>query len=242
MVDAVSTEIKKRGSSLMLISNEYDEDVEVKVKDMMLKQFLKIKLPPKNPKLIRLGIEFATEELRKKYGKPFSNDDFYAALDKAYMEGKELNLFFITGLEPLDRITELLTSYQRYGTKPKIFVKLTNITYQQFTPIHKERFNIDIRNYAYPQYAQHLKDTLDSFGGWRFNILSAAKPNRALYETAMNHITNEQEYQIARKILLAKTAEDSLSLLISSGMLQNDFSPLIKFWYQKNKTLDEAYK
>ena len=241
-VKAAAAEVKKKGSGLILISNEYDEDVEVKVKDMMLKQYLNVKLPAGNPKLIRLGIEFATESIRKKYGKPFTNEQFYQALDKAGQEMKDLNLFFITGLEPLFCITELLTGYKRYGTKPKIFVKLTNLTYQQYIPIHKERFNIRIENYVYPDYKSELKDILDSHGGWRFNILSAAKPHKALYETAMNHIISEDDYQTAKKILNANTANDALSLLISSGLLNNDFSPLIKFWYQKNKTIDQAYK
>jgi len=241
-VKAAAAAVKKKGSGLILISNEYDDDVAVKVKDMMLKQFMETKLPAGNPKLIRLGIEFATEEIRKKYGKPFTNEVFYSALDKAAEEMKDLNLFFITGLEPLQKVTDLLTSYKRMGTKPKIFVKLTNINYQQYTPIHKERFNINIDNYTYPNYKHDLKNALDDYGGWRFNILSCAKPHKALYDTAMNHVTTDEEYTIARNILKANTAKDALALLLSSGMLNNNFSPLIKFWYQKNKTIDQAYK
>jgi|GEM_PF-2439443 len=241
-VQSVANDIKKRGAGLILISNEYDEDIEVKVKDMMLKQFLRTKLYSGNPKLIRLGVEFATEEMRKKYGKAFTNHEFYEALDKAAVEQKELNLFFITGIEPLDEITKLLTGYKRYITKPKIFVKLTNIVYQQFTPIHKDRFNINIKNYAYPDYQHELKNALDEYGGWRFKILSTAKPHKALYETGMGHITSDEEYQEIKKILTAATAEDALSILLSSGVLHNDFRPLVKFWYQKNKTMEQAFK
>jgi hypothetical protein len=240
-VQGVANMVKSKGSGLILISNEYDDDTEVKVKDMMLKQFLKIPLKEGNPKLIRLGIEFPTEEARKKYGKPFTNDEFYQALDKAADEMKDLNLFFITGLTPLEDINNLLTGYKRYGTKPKIFVKLTNITYQQYTPIHAERLNIHIEHYAYPDYKHELKNLLDRHAGWRFNILSCARPHKALYETFMNHITNEDEYEMARKVLSAHTADDELSLLLSSGVLKNDFSGLIRFWYQKHGTLEESY-
>lgn len=240
-VRAVETAVKKKGSGLILVSNEYDEDVTVKVKDMMLKQFLKTKLPPKMPKLIRLGIEFPTYELRKKYGKAFTDEEFYQALDKARLEGKELNLFFITGLYPLSLIFDLFRNYKTYGTKPNIFVKFTNISFQQYTPIHKERFNINVDHYVYPDFADELKHYLDNYGGWRFRILSTGKPHKALYESAMNHITSEDEYQTARKILNSPTAQDAAGLLLSSGLLNNDFRPLIKFWYQKNKTLEQAF-
>lgn len=76
-IRAASAEIAKKHSYLTLISNEYDEDFTVKVKDMMVKQYVKIPMKFGNPLLIRMGVEFPTPELRKRYGKPFSDEDLY---------------------------------------------------------------------------------------------------------------------------------------------------------------------
>lgn len=128
------------------------------------------------------------------------------------------------------------------GTKPKLFIKLTNLVYSQYTPIHKYVKEMRADYYSTPQWAKYLKDYLDDHGGWRFSVLSCAYPQKAIYETALWHITSEEDYQLAVRIHKANTPEESVFMLKDSGLLENDYSPLIKFWYQKHKTLEQAYQ
>lgn len=69
---------------LTLVSNEYGSDFrtgKIRVRDAMLRDF--IKETEKNVRLVRMGLEFATEANRKKYGKPFTDEELFYAIEHA---------------------------------------------------------------------------------------------------------------------------------------------------------------
>jgi len=69
-----------KGASLMIIANEYDgTHVKVPVKDMLLKDF--IKLTSKTANIVKMGLEFATPETRKRVGKFFTDEEFLYILE-----------------------------------------------------------------------------------------------------------------------------------------------------------------
>ncbi len=228
---------RRLGGSITITSNEYDYEAGATVRDMMLRQFIKISLPAgKHPKLIRLGIEFVTEEMRRKTGKFFTNDEYYVALEKAAAENKELNLFFITGMEPLQQVHDFVQSKKDFRMSPKIFHKFTNMVYSQFTPMFKKRFDMKPEYYAGPKFKDRL---LRTNGETRRNrYIAIGHPRKAFYETALGCVTTEQEYTQIRKIKNAKTTAEAYDILMKSGVLENDFSPLVKFNLSKNRIID----
>lgn len=229
---------KLKHKTITITSNEYEYEAGAAVQDMMLRDYLNTKFKRGGrPKLIRLGIEFATNETRKRMGKQFTDEEFYEAIHKAQIENKELNLFFIAGLEPLENMEHLLMGVKHNGQSPKIFIKVTNLVYTQFTPLFKKRFDLKLEYYA----DKYFRENMLRINGYtqRYRYLTIARPKFAMYNTAMGCVTNEDEYNTARKIHNADTSKEAYDILMDSGIMNNDFSDKIIFPYQKKKL--EAY-
>lgn len=139
---------RKNKVYLMIVSNEYDTEQSMQTKDMMVRDYLKIHV---QGGFVRLGIEFATEATRKRFGKNITDDDIYAMFQKAEAENVSLRLFHIGGYEGIsewdkyfDRMSSMLTKVPNHRL---INFRFTNIQYQNYTPLYLERRNIDASRY-----------------------------------------------------------------------------------------------
>ena len=140
---------KRKKIHLMISSNEYDNDPGASTFDMLLKDYLKT---PVSANLVRCGIEFATDESRKRVGKPVTFDDMYKALQKAEKERVRMKWFHITGYDRksdwYDYIDKLCWMLDKVRYSLLITVEFNNLQYQNYTPLYAERKSINPDNYA----------------------------------------------------------------------------------------------
>ena len=141
---------KKNGKFIMITSNEYDNDPNSMTFDMLLKDYKK--MPVKRGKTVRAGVEFATEESRKRNGKPISRNELFQCIQKSSKEGVSLYLFHITGYDSLDEweqyIDDLGVMFRSCNFKRMISLGFNNFQYQNYTPAYSERKNIDPDKYS----------------------------------------------------------------------------------------------
>jgi len=133
---------------LMVVANEYDYDPETQTKDMLLRTYLKT---PVRAGWVRIGVEFPTEQTRKKMGKPFTRDELFAAFQKAAVEKVNLRLFHIGGYNPIEEwdqyISEVTEMSSRAGYESFLNLNFTNLQYQNYTPLYRERRSVDPAKY-----------------------------------------------------------------------------------------------
>lgn len=150
---------KKKKLHIMVSSNEYENDPGASTFDMMLKDYIKV--PVKGGKVVRCGIEFPTDETRKKMGKPLTINDISKALQKAAHEKVSLRFFHITGYNDLsewdDYINQLCYILDRINYTSMFQLGFNNLDYQNYVPLYKERWQIDPDKYS----------TADMIRGWR---------------------------------------------------------------------------
>jgi len=139
---------RKNKIHLMTVSNQYENDNASRTKDMLLADYLK---RPVSGTLVRCGIEFATCENRKRFGKPLSNEDIFKAIQKTNTDNLTLKLFHITGYEPAEDyeryIDMLCRMFDRVHNNRLIQLEFTNLQYQNYTPLYDERWSINHENY-----------------------------------------------------------------------------------------------
>lgn len=139
---------KQRKMHLMITSNEYENAPGSKTFDMLLKDYVKT---PIKATVVRLGVEFPTEQSRKRNGKPMSDNDLFHAMQKAEKEKVSLRLFHITGYDPLEdweRYIDMWCEFlDRSPYNRMLNLGFNNLQYQNYTPLYKERWNINPDNY-----------------------------------------------------------------------------------------------
>lgn len=150
-ISAAIREAKKRKMYIMVSSNEYENDQESRTFDMLLLDYLKT---PVKGKVIRCGIEFATDETRRMNGgagKRITQNDIYHALQKATAEGVSFKFFHIAGYDARDDweryIADLAIMLERTGYSKLITLGFNNLQYQNYTPLYAERKGIDPAKY-----------------------------------------------------------------------------------------------
>lgn len=138
----------KRGLHLMVTSNEYENDPGAKTFDMLLTDYVKT---PVGGNLVRLGIEFATEQTRRQNGKPMSDNDIFHAVQKAESENVALRLFHIAGLDTRDDWERYINTWcdmlDRAGYHRLLTLGFNNLQYQNYTPFYRDRKDIDPSRY-----------------------------------------------------------------------------------------------
>lgn len=162
---------EKNKKHIMIASNEYDAgEIGGKTRDMLLKDY--IKEPVKGASFIRCGIEFATEDTRRKAGKPITRDQIYAAIQKMNSDNVSLRLFHIAGYDSIDDweayISDLCRMISNHENNRLIHLMFNNLQYQNYTPLYDERFDIDPSKYIdirttkrwYDELRQHSKHVL----------------------------------------------------------------------------------
>ena len=139
---------KKKGVHLMIASNEYDNDPGASTFDMLLRDYVNT---PVRANVVRCGVEFATDETRKRCGKPVTRNDIFHAIQKASKEGVSLRLFHIAGydtVEEWDRyIEDIGEMLERANYNRLLDLGFNNLQYQNFTPLYAERRAIDPTRY-----------------------------------------------------------------------------------------------
>lgn len=150
-IQAAIREAKKRHLHIMVTSNEYENDQASKTFDMLLTDYLNV---PVNGKTVRCGIEFATDETRRKNGgagKRITKNDIFHALQKAKQEGVAFKFFHITGYDALcdweQYINDIALMLEYVEYNKMLTLGFNNLQYQNYTPMYAERKNIDPDKY-----------------------------------------------------------------------------------------------
>ena len=222
LITAAIREAKKRGIHLMITSNEYDTDIETQTKDMLLVDYLK---QPVSGRYVRLGVEFATEAVRSRCGKPITRDQIFAAVQKAGVDNVALKLFHITGYEPLaaweQYIDDMACMLDRAKNKSLIHLEFNNLQYQNYTPLYTERRAINPDNYINIRTTRCWYDRLRMYS--RHVLVGAPSPFQHVacrmgIELARTHDQSEfWFYMLAHKD--KTTPLQSYDALFSSGVL-----------------------
>ena len=148
---------KERGIHLMITANEYNYNAESKTKDMLLVDYIKT---PVTGNMVRCGIEFAREDTRWRMGKPITREEIYKAIQKINIDYVPLKLFHITGYEPVsdwdNYISDMCWMLERHPNQRILQLEFNNLQYQNYTPLYRERKQINPDNYI----------TIDTVRGW----------------------------------------------------------------------------
>lgn len=155
---------KRKKLHLTSVSNEYERDFDLRVKDMLGVDYIKV--PVTTGGVVRIGIEFATETTRKYMGKPLTRDDIFKVLQKAAIEGVSLRLFHIGGYNKKSEwetyIKEMAWMLDQIDYRQLLHVQFTNLQYQNYTPLYDERKSIDYTKYLTRNDTKRWYDILRS--------------------------------------------------------------------------------
>ena len=152
-----------RGLHLMICANEYSDGAGGRTQDMLLRDYLRT---PVRSGFVRLGVEFATEESRRRNGKPITEAELGQAVRKMAREGISLRLFHISGYdrrEDWDQYIEGLAEVLD-ACRPGHLLHLmfNNLQYQNYTPLYRERRTIDPDRYLDIRDTKRFYDRLRS--------------------------------------------------------------------------------
>ncbi len=161
-IQAAKTEAARRGLHLMVCSNEYDDGGGGRTQDMLLRDYLRV--PIRRGCWIRVGVEFATEFSRRQAGKPISDREMEAAIEKAARERVSLRMFHIGGWdlrEDWEAYIDRLAGYlDHYRPGSMVHLMYNNLQYQQYTPLYRRRREIDPERYLSIQDTRRWFDRL----------------------------------------------------------------------------------
>lgn len=102
--------------------------------DLKNHQYLKRKYPSRS---YRMGIEFFTENMRKKMGKPISNEKITETINKSLLWNHEIVMYFMAGLENQDDMFEFINQVPFYQKtySPRITIHFQYIDFNEKTPL-----------------------------------------------------------------------------------------------------------
>ena len=154
-----------------IVNNLYNREFVSASQSMILEDYLKTIKMDRITRKIRLGVEFANEETRKKQNKPITNRQIGQAFYKAGRDNDNLKFYFISGYEPIqewkDFFYEIGSIVEVSGHRTHIDYKFTSLTYEPYTPLYDEVKDIN------PDY-YFVSDTYDELR----NILWETSLNR----------------------------------------------------------------
>ncbi len=211
----------------IIVTNDSAGFLSRPTQSIMLKDFLKA--PLRQGSIYRLGIEFATEERRKKYGKSFTDSEFVAAMLRAARRKVRLRLFCITGLDTMEEWDGL------FGQIPPIYdnagafrVKFTNLDYQMFTPMRHERYDISLDNMFNTKIAEKfLRKYMANVRPLR--TLPCSSKQTTLLRNVLYYTTNREEYEGYKMVKKYDDERATLAYIKDMGVFDNDYTDTIKF-------------
>lgn len=225
--------LKNKDKKINFISNENDNTCDVKEhrKSIMLKDFLNIKTHYCN--YYRIGLEFATEENRKKNGKFFTDNMLMVAILKAIKEKVRIQFFCISGYEPKELWYNLFSKLPALDEGWEIKFKFTNLSYEMFTPIYQELKNINIDYYMDQDDIEYIFKTYIQYLMKYGRIEKIKYPAYALWRTGMTNSINYEQFNIFYKLRNEKSKMVLKDAIFENEIYKNDYSNEIKFWYNK---------
>lgn len=147
LILAAQQEVKRRKKIYLMITDNYFDEAcgeAGTTRDMLLRDYI---CRPVKASVVRCGIEFASELVRKAKAKDVSRNDIYAAIQKMSIDGLALRLFHITGYEPLvdwdTYISDLCLMLRKHPPTRLLHLVFNNLQYQNYTPLYRERRNIN---------------------------------------------------------------------------------------------------
>ena len=214
---------------LKVVSNQYHEAVEkVMVKDMLLRDYIKAGTEA-HASYVRMGIEFATEERRRKMGKPASISEIIQATEKAAREQTHLIFFFIAGLDKREDWTHLFKNFpSTTETNPKIMCKFTNLEYQMHTPLFSQRKELDPDRYLDGSFGRGLFRMVNQFNK-RLRIKTIKYPAHALWRMGQSLCTTEEEYFHWKALKGDKDLYKIYEQLFSTEVIDTDYSDMVDY-------------
>lgn len=154
---------KDQKMHLMVVSNEYDAgDVGGTTRDMLLTDY--ISEPVRGASFVRCGIEFATDDSRKRNGKAITDAQIVAALRKSNDDNVSLRFFHIAGYDDIKDweryIGGIAGTLKQYPNNRLVHLMFNNLQYQNYTPLYAERRDIDPSKYIDISVTKAWYDTL----------------------------------------------------------------------------------
>jgi len=216
---------KAKGCHLMMTSNEYDVDNDNPTKDMLLTDYLKQRV---TGSFVRCGVEFALEETRKRKGKPITKNELYHAIQKMNVDNISLRLFHITGYEPREAwetyISDLCKMVQRSPNKRLLHLMFNNLQYQNYTPLYKERHDIDETRYTTHEDTKRWYDQLRQYS--QHVLVGAPSPfQHVACRMGQELATTLEQEEYWQKMMGRKskyTASEFKKALFDSGVLETE--------------------
>lgn len=235
---------KRRKIHLMITSNEYDNDPGATTFDMLLQDYVKV---PVKANVVRCGIEFATDESRRRMGKPVTFEDMFRAMQKAERERVRMKWFHIAGYDEkadwyayIDKLCEM---FDRTRYSLLLTVEFNNLQYQNYTPLYAERKRIDPDRYA----------TRDDTKAWTDSLRKCAKSvmvgqpssfQRAAARMGVELSTDREQAEFWADVMVAPhkklTVSQAYDALFDTGVL--DTPPLLLHPQDGRITINDKWR
>ncbi len=217
--------IRQKIKNVTIVTNDSDAVGKRMTQSIMLKDFLKANL--KKYAVYRLGVEFATEDNRKKYGKPFTDDQFCEMIDRAVKYGVRLKIFCISGIDEYDDWNKLFFKIYPVYVKGHFDLKFTNICYEMFTPIKKERYDLSLDKMFDTERSREfcLKHKTRC---WPLAPLPTASKAATVIKNMLIWTANKNEYNIFKTIKNSDDEKLIYDLLMRNKFFENDYSETVK--------------
>jgi len=216
--------VLRRQKTVTIVSNDSHHIQDRMTQSMMVKDFVRKKILKKYA-VYRLGVEFATERSRSKYGKPFSDKEFLAIFTQYLKWGARLKLFCIAGINTHDEWHRLFSMIPSIYQKETIEIKFTNLNYEMFAPIKKERYSLDPSLFFTTDKAREFI-TVHKERVWPLKSMPTMKPIDTLFKTSLCWVTNADELQHLSEI--KKSLDDVCDNLLCN-LFKNDYSGQVLF-------------
>ena len=219
------SDVLKKHPNTTIVSNDSDAVAERMTQSVMLLDFIRRR--PKKYGVYRIGVEFATEENRKHYGKPFSNDQFYQAIRHALTYGTRLKLFCIGGIDTHEDWRNLFFGIDPIYEKGSYEVKFTNICYEMFAPIKRERQNIDpARMWETPEIRAFIGEL--KLSRYPFKSMPCSTRANTILRNMLIYITSMEGYKKHKECKKNTDVPQLMKQLELSGFYTTDYSDTVK--------------
>ncbi len=183
-----------------------------------------IKQPRKsfrNNAILKMGLEFPTEKTRRENGKYFSDLQLKTAIQKAINFDKvNITGFLINGLNTendWENFYYFMSKININSSKRFVFLKITNLEYQMFTPLFKT-----------PLFFQKLFLKYLQNAPVKFKTIGTKYTAFALYQMCLNAIQNINDYNSLSKHKNNKDF-DFMFNLYQKEYIDVDYSDTIDF-------------
>jgi hypothetical protein len=227
----------KKYPNITVVTNDSDNVASRMTQSIMLLDFLK--KPLKKYGVYRIGVEFATEESRKKYGKLFTDAQFCEMVQRAVGNGVRLKLFCIGGINTIDEWRGLFSQIPPIFQKGNFEIKFTNITYDMFTPMKFHRYEIDIDRMFDTKKAHDFVTELKLSGGWPFKALPTSGVKDTLLRNALCYTTNADEYALYNELRMPKVEKERVLSAVLNVFFKNDYSASVKINHRASIEYEE---